>query len=106
MALEHFNEESFQAALETGKLMLVDFWAPWCGPCRMLGPVIEQLAEEYEGKDVIIGKVDTDENLELTKKYGIANIPTVIFFKDGQEIDRKVGGMSIDDYADVLDGNL
>ncbi len=106
MALEHFNEESFQAALDSGKLMLVDFWAPWCGPCRMLGPVIEQLAEEYEGKDVIIGKVDTDENLELTKKYGIVNIPTVIFFKNGQEFDRKVGGMSIDDYADVLDGNL
>ena len=106
MALIHLNEESFNETLDAGKLMLVDFWATWCGPCRMLGPVIEELAEEYEGKDVVIGKVDVDENPVLAQRYGVMSIPTVIFFKDGEEFDRKVGTMPFEAYADTLDEAL
>lgn len=106
MALIHFNEEGFDKALSSDKLMMVDFWATWCGPCQMLGPVIEQLAEEYEEQDVIIGKVDVDENPELARRYGVMSIPTVIFLKDGEEFDRKVGAMPAEVYADALDEAL
>lgn len=106
MALIHFNEAGFDKALAGDSLMMVDFWAAWCGPCQRLGPVMEQLAEEYEGRNVIIGKVNVDEEPELARRFGVINIPTVIFFKGGQELERKVGAMSIDDYAQVLDGNL
>lgn len=106
MALIHFNEEGFDKALNSNALMMVDFWATWCGPCRMLGPVIEQLAEEYEGQDVIIGKVDVDENPELARRYGVMSVPTVIFFDSGKEVDRKVGVMPPDAYTDVLDDRL
>lgn len=106
MALQHFDEESFQEALNAGQLVMVDFWATWCGPCRMLGPVIEQLAEEYEEQDVVIGKVDVDENPALAQRYGVMSIPTVVFFKDGEEFDRKVGVMAFEAYADTLDEAL
>ena len=68
----------------------MDFWAPWCGPCKMVGPVIEELAKDYEGK-VIIGKCDVDENSDLPGEFGIRNIPTVLFFKDGEVVDKQVG---------------
>ena len=100
-----FNKESFDKALGEGKLMMVDFWASWCGPCRMLGPVIDKLAEQYEGK-VISGKVNVDDEQELAIRYGVMSIPTVIFFKDGKEIDRKVGVMPEAAYTAVLDANL
>ena len=87
MALLHFDQKSFDAALAEGKLMMVDFWANWCMPCRMLGPVIEQLAQDYEGK-AVIGKVDVDEQGELAMRYGVMSIPTVIFFKDGTSSTR------------------
>lgn len=74
MALQHFDQKSFDAALAEGKLMMVDFWANWCMPCRMLGPVIEQLAQDYEGK-AVIGKVDVDEQGELAMRYGVMSIP-------------------------------
>lgn len=106
MALIHFNEEGFDKALENGGLMLVDFWATWCGPCRMLGPVIEQLAEDYEGKEVVIGKVDVDENMDLAKRYGIMGVPTVLLLKDGQEVERFVGVQDVDTYTDAIDDNL
>lgn len=106
MALIHFNEESFDKALASGKVMLVDFWATWCGPCQRLGPVIESLAEDYEDEGVVIGKVDVDENQALAVRYGVMNIPTVIIFKNGQEIARKVGAMPSDVYADALDTAL
>ena len=99
-----FNKESFDKALGEGKLMMVDFWADWCGPCRMLAPVIDQLAERYEGK-VVSGKVNVDDEQELAIRYGVMSIPTVIFFKDGKEIDRKVGVMPAGAYTQVLDAN-
>ena len=101
----HFNMESFEAELNSGKLMMVDFWASWCGPCRMLSPVIESLDKKYEGK-AVIGKVNVDEEQELAIRYGVMSIPTVIFFKNGQEIGRKVGVTGDKVFSDVLDANL
>ena len=101
----HFNMESFEAELNSGKLMMVDFWASWCGPCRMLSPVIDGLDKKYEGK-AVIGKVNVDEEQELAIRYGVMSIPTVIFFKNGQEIGRKVGVMGDKAFSDVLDANL
>lgn len=100
----HFNKESLDQALSQGKLMMVDFWADWCGPCKMLAPVIEQLAGQY-GETAVIGKVNVDEEQELAIRYGVMSIPTVIFFKDGKEIDRKVGVMPGDVFTQVLDQN-
>ena len=101
----HFNKETFDKALSEGGLMMVDFWADWCGPCQMLGPVIESLAGRYEGK-AVVGKVNTDEEQELAIGFGISGIPTVIFFKDGKEIDRLVGVMPPEAYVQVLEQNL
>ena len=101
----HFNTESFDQALAEGKLMMVDFWAAWCGPCRMLAPMVDDLAAKYEGK-AVVGKVNVDEEQELAIRYGVMSIPTVIFFKDGVEIDRKVGVMPAAAYTQVLDANL
>ena len=106
MALIHFNETGFDKALNSGAAMLVDFWATWCGPCQMLTPVMEELAEDYEGKDVIIGKVDVDENLALAQRYGVMSVPTVIFFQDGKEVGRKIGAMPAGAYSEVLDEML
>ena len=101
----HFDLESFDKALAEGKLMMVDFWAAWCGPCRMLAPMVDDLAEKYAGK-VVVGKVNVDEEQELAIRYGVMSIPTVIFFKNGQEIGRKVGVMGDKAFSDVLDANL
>ena len=101
----HFSKDGFDKALGEGKLMMVDFWADWCGPCRMLGPVIEDLAGKYEGK-AIVGKVNVDQEQELAIRYGVMSIPTVIFFKNGKEIDRKVGVMPPEAFTHVLDSNL
>lgn len=100
----HFNKESFEKALNEGGLMMVDFWADWCGPCKMLAPVIDDLSSQYDGK-ALVGKVNVDEEQELAIRYGVMSIPTVIFFKDGKEIDRKVGVMPAGAFSQVLDAN-
>ena len=105
MSLKHFTRETFEKELNGGALMLVDFWAEWCGPCRMLGPVIEGLADEYEGR-AVIGKVNVDEEGELAMRYGVMNIPTVILFKNGRELARKVGVMPGAVFTQALDENL
>ena len=105
MALRHFTEESFDKALAEPGLLVADFWAEWCGPCKMLGPVIEQLAADYDGK-AVVGKVNVDDEPELARRYGILSIPTVIFFKDGAEVDKKVGVMPPEVFVETLEENL
>ena len=88
MALE-ITDNNFKEILAEGKPVVIDFWAPWCGPCKMVGPIIEELAGEYEGK-ALIGKCDVDENGDVAAEYGIRNIPTVLFFKNGELVDKQV----------------
>lgn len=88
--VQHFDEASFDAAIAGDKPVLVDFWAPWCGPCRMIAPIIEELAKEV-GDKAIIGKVDVDEVRGLAVRYGITSIPTVKVFKNGVEVDNMLG---------------
>lgn len=82
--------------------VLVDFWATWCGPCRMLSPVISQLAQSYSGK-VKVGKVNVDEESELAAKYGIVSIPTVFMFVNGKPVDKLMGARPIDDFEDMIE---
>ncbi|GAB6009102.1 thioredoxin [Dysgonomonas reticulitermitis] len=89
MALE-ITDAGFEDLLKSDKPLVIDFWAEWCGPCRMVGPIVEELAAEYAGK-VTIGKVDVDNNDEITSKYGIRNIPTILFIKNGEVVDKQVG---------------
>jgi len=96
--------DNFEATLAEG-VSLVDFWAPWCGPCRMVAPVIEELAEDYDGKAKVC-KVNTDEEQEIAVKFGIRSIPTVMFFKDGELVDQMVGAASKQAFADKLDALL
>ena len=100
----HFTKDGLDKALAQKGLLMVDFWADWCGPCKMLAPLIESLDKEYEGR-VTVGKVNVDDEQELAIRYGVMSIPTVIFFKDGQEIDRKVGVMPPQVFTQVLDEN-
>ena len=86
--------ENFESVTNTGKPVLIDFWATWCGPCRQVGPVVSQLAEEFDGK-IVVGKCDVEEADEVAAEMGIRNIPTIIFFKDGKEVDRHVGSAPI-----------
>lgn len=89
MALEITNN-NLDELIASGKPVVVDFWAEWCGPCRMLTPIVEELAEQFADK-VIIGKCNVDDNNDISMKFGIRNIPTVIFLKDGQVVDKQVG---------------
>lgn len=90
-----FNDENLKQAIESGKPVVVDFWATWCGPCRMIAPIVEELATQYEGQ-VTIGKYDVDEGTDMAVEYGVRNIPTLLFFKDGQLVDRNVGSTTRD----------
>ena len=92
MALE-ITTNNLEELIASGKPVVIDFWAEWCGPCRMLTPIIEELAGEYEN-DVIIGKCNVDDNNEVSMKFGIRNIPTVIFLKGGEVVDKQVGACS------------
>ena len=84
---------------------MIDFWAVWCGPCRMIAPIVEEMSGEYEGK-AVIGKVDVDSNPKVAMKYGIRNIPTVIFVKDGKIVDKQVGAAPKKSFTDKLDALL
>ena len=101
MAVAHLNKESFVELTSHG-LSMVDFWATWCGPCQALLPVIEELGQQLEGS-VNVGKVNVDENRELAKEFRVMSIPTVIFFKDGEEVDRMVGASPKNAYLERLE---
>jgi thioredoxin 1 len=88
----HFTDTTFEEFLQSDKPVLVDFGAEWCGPCRMVGPMVEELAQEYEGK-AIIGKLDIDNNPVIYAKYGIRSIPTVLIIKNGQVVEKQVGAV-------------
>lgn len=88
-----FTDANFQECMASGEAMVVDFWAEWCGPCRMVTPIIDELATEYEGK-VKIGKMNVDENSEVPMSYSVRNIPTILFIKGGEVVERKVGAQS------------
>jgi thioredoxin 1 len=100
MALE-ITDANFKELVNGDKPVMVDFWAEWCGPCRMIGPSVEELASEYEGR-AIVGKVNVDENDEISTEFGIRNIPTILFFKDGELVDRYVGAASKSTIEDKL----
>ena len=89
MAME-ITDANIAGLMAEGKPMILDFWATWCGPCQMIGPMIDELAEEFNGK-IIIGKVNVDENSDLPSQYGIRNIPTILFFKGGEMVNKLVG---------------
>jgi thioredoxin 1 len=92
MALEATDGNFEQLVLQSDKPVIVDFWAEWCGPCRMVGPIVEEVGVEYEDK-VVVAKLDVDSNPGVTQKYGIRNIPTILFFKNGDVADKQVGAV-------------
>lgn len=104
MELE-ITSQNFDNVKQQGKPVLIDFWATWCGPCKRLGPIIEEIAAEYDGK-AIVGKCDIEENDDLTEQFGIMNVPTVVFLKDGKEVDRVVGLAMKNVYEDKLNALL
>ena len=106
MAALEVTDDSFSNEVLNSELpVLVDFWAEWCGPCRMISPIIEELANEYEGK-AIIGKLDVDSNQESSVKYEVRSIPTIITFKDGKIVDRQVGAVPKETLKNVVDSQL
>lgn len=104
--MQSINDNQFQEEVLNSKgLVLVDFWAEWCGPCRMVAPIVDELAAEYEGR-VNIGKCDVDRNDDIVASFRIRNIPTIIFFKNGEPVDKHVGAISKNDLKAKIDALL
>ena len=104
-ALE-INDSNFEeVVLKSDKPVLVDFWAAWCGPCRMVGPVVEEIADEY-GDTAVVGKIDVDNNQDIAIKYGIRSIPALLFFKDGEVVDNVVGAVPKGVLTNKLDAQI
>ncbi|MCQ2334243.1 MAG: thioredoxin [Paludibacteraceae bacterium] len=104
MLLE-ITDSNFEELLESGKPMVVDFWAQWCGPCKMMLPIVGELADEYDGK-IIVGKCDVDECDDVPAEFGIMNIPTMLFFKDGKLVNKHVGACAKDELQKLFDALL
>ena len=105
MALEITDATFEDTVLKSEKPVMVDFWAAWCGPCRMVGPIIDEISKDYDGR-AIVGKVDVDANQEFAAKYGVRNIPTVLVFQNGEVVGRQVGVAPKNAYAEALDALL
>ena len=105
MATQQITDSNFEKIINSDKPVLIDFWAEWCGPCKMIGPLVEELANEFEGK-AIIGKVDVDTNPEVSAKFGIRSIPTLLVFKDGKIVDKQVGAVPKSVLSDKIQTQL
>lgn len=105
MALEITDATFEETVLKSDKPVMVDFWAAWCGPCRMVGPIIDEISKEYDGK-AVVGKVDVDANQEFAAKYGVRNIPTVLVFQNGEVVGRQVGVAPKKSYTEAIDSLL
>ncbi len=105
MALEITDESFEDVVLKSDKPVMVDFWAAWCGPCRMVGPIIEELSADFEGR-AVVGKLDVDANQEFAAKYGVRNIPTVLFFKNGEVVGKQVGVAPKSTYVQALEQHV
>ena len=101
----HFTSETFEQAIAGNVPVLVDFWAPWCGPCRMIAPVIEEIAAEFDGR-AVVGKVDVDEEPGLAQRFGVMSIPTLIVLKDGKVVEQAVGARGKADVAAMVNRHL
>ncbi|PIB35936.1 thioredoxin [Reichenbachiella sp. 5M10] len=99
------TDSNFDEVLQSDQPILVDFWAEWCGPCKMIGPVVEELAGDYEGK-AVVGKVDVDANPEVSAKFGVRSIPTLLVFKNGEVVDKQVGAVPKGVLAGKIDAQL
>jgi len=99
------TDSNFEEILNSEKPVMVDFWAEWCGPCKMVGPLVEEMAGEYDGK-AVIAKVDVDNNPNVSAKYGIRSIPTMLFFKDGEIVDRQIGAVPKNVLTTKLDAQV
>jgi len=102
MAIELTDATFESLVLKSDKPVLVDFWAVWCGPCRMVGPIVQEIGEEY-GDKIVVGKLDVDHNPETARKFGIRNIPTILFFKNGEVVDKQVGAVPKQKLTEKLD---
>ena len=101
-----FTDANFKEnAIDRKGVAVVDFWAEWCGPCRMIGPIIEELSDDYDG-NVLIGKVDVDQNPEVSMQYGVRSIPTILILKDGEVVDKQVGVTTKQALADKIEKHL
>lgn len=105
MAFEFTDNNFAETALAKGKVSVVDFWAEWCGPCRMIGPIIEDLSTDY-GDQVLVGKVDVDTNPQISSEYGVRSIPTILIIKDGEIVDKHVGVTTKEALKKKIDSHL
>ncbi len=105
MAFQITDTNFQESVMDRDGLTVIDFWAEWCGPCRMIGPIVEELSQEYDGK-VLVGKVDVDNNPEVSMKYGIRSIPTILFVKNGEVVDKHVGATTKQVLANKIEANI
>jgi len=104
--VKEITESTFKTdVLESSQLVLVDFWAPWCGPCRMIAPVVEELSNDYNGKMTAV-KINVDDNPSLATRYGVQSIPTIMLFKNGQPVDRVIGAVMKQTLQDTIDKHV
>ena len=103
--VQQLTDSDFEATVNAGKPVFIDFWAPWCGPCRIVGPIVEELAPSYEGK-AVIAKLNVDDNPMVAQRYGVTSIPTMMMFKNGKLVDRIVGAAPKGALQQFIDRNL